>query len=962
MSDWKQNALTPKELCVSDMNYSAVDDLLGAIKHDEIKNIALAGPYGSGKSSILKTFIKKITDSDLSKDFNVLELSLGTLEIDDSLKENESVKEDKADNVEAEGTDDKTQSSQQSVTQANKNDKEELQIEYHERPRHTLSPEKKAQLNKDIECGILKQLIYRKKNENLPYSRFKKISHYSATTIRSIASYTIGYVLCIGYAFNISFLQIPFSYDAINNLSYEVRCVAFIILIAMSYDILMKFIKTWGGKQLQKISVAGNDIEIKDDCSVFNTYFEEILYFFQCTDYNVVIFEDLDRFNYPEIFIKLRELNYLLNKSEMVGRPVKFIYAVKDDIFKNYSRAKFFDYIATVIPVITAYNSKSVLKEELNKLEHEEIPEDKLESIAFHIDDMRLLKNIVNEFDQYMKKLNKNDVHLDPAKMLAMITVKNYHPHDFSELQFRKGKLYAALSPEARRKYIEFAINQIMHERIKNAENDLNIERAIADRKATDLRRKYMDVIKKKRGFLQYQKFKINNMQYDDEKIISDDRLFKELTQNKLQQYDLANEKSVTLPFEFSEIEKEIDPIYTYKDKCEQIYKETEKIKDEIKKIEEEKKKINTKSIKDLLEDYSIYKEKSFRKIGLSDMEEDFIRQELLDESYNEYISFQYSESGELSDSDRKLYISMTLDRPTYYGDIIEHTDSFVKRLPNKVFSYESVWNFHLVTYLFNNKDTYSDAFKTIIYSFVEKDSYDFFELFYARNESDTMEIYRECMNVDQDVMWRKALKKNEDAGNNNIKMWLRTFECDIDKITDEQRKYIKMHYDLIASIYDYFDDKHKDFFVNFIFEYNRLTDRNDEMLEKVVKRENYDANNYNMSLVVKKKHAYDDIAMLSNEYEMEYALKANAVNPTWHNLNVFSKMKDIETEDTIRYYIKDNIEQLLQDKSYMNEEYDDLFNSIQTNKRKYDTKTQNIIYRITNERQQVTRVKKQLS
>ena len=61
-------------------------------------------------------------------------------------------------------------------------------------------------------------------------------------------------------------------------------------------------------------------------------------------------------------------------------------------------------------------------------------------------------------------------------------------------------------------------------------------------------------------------------------------------------------------------------------------------------------------------------------------------------------------------------------------------------------------------------------------------------------------------------------------------------------------------------------------------------------------------------------------------------------------------------------YYIKDNIEQLLQDKSYMNEEYDDLFNSIQTNKRKYDTKTQNIIYRITNERQQVTRVKKQLS
>ena len=68
-------------------------------------------------------------------------------------------------------------------------------------------------------------------------------------------------------------------------------------------------------------------IEIEEENSIFNKHLDEILYFFQVTKYNVVIIEDLDRFGTSDIFLKLRELNQLINESKIVGRNVVFVYA-----------------------------------------------------------------------------------------------------------------------------------------------------------------------------------------------------------------------------------------------------------------------------------------------------------------------------------------------------------------------------------------------------------------------------------------------------------------------------------------------------------------------------------------------------------------------------------------------------------------------------------------------------------
>lgn len=137
---------------------------------------------------------------------------------------------------------------------------------------------------------------------------------------------------------------------------------------------------------LSKINLKDGEIELKaqeKETSIFNRHLDEIIYFFQSTEYNVVIIEDLDRFNTADIYLKLRELNQLINDSKEIGRHIVFIYAVKDDVFKDTQRAKFFDYISTVIPFINPSNSKDKLKEELRIRGYEDIPDDDLEEIAF---------------------------------------------------------------------------------------------------------------------------------------------------------------------------------------------------------------------------------------------------------------------------------------------------------------------------------------------------------------------------------------------------------------------------------------------------------------------------------------------------------------------------------------------------------------------------------------------------
>lgn len=136
-------------------------------------------------------------------------------------------------------------------------------------------------------------------------------------------------------------------------------------------------------------------------------------------------------------------------------------------MFKDVSRTKFFDYITTVIPVISPYNSKDILRAVLSEFGHSnEIKDKTIREVAFFIDDMRLLQNIANEYHQYRLRLSCNDNHkIDNNKLLAMIVYKNYYPHDFALLPKRGGEIYKAICPTKKNEYQDVAINKVLVKR-----------------------------------------------------------------------------------------------------------------------------------------------------------------------------------------------------------------------------------------------------------------------------------------------------------------------------------------------------------------------------------------------------------------------------------------------------------------------------------------------------------------
>jgi len=77
-------------------------------------------------------------------------------------------------------------------------------------------------------------------------------------------------------------------------------------------------------------------------------------------------------------------------------------------MFLDSERSKFFDYITTVIPTINPSNSKDKLKGELEAKGYKDIADIDLKEMGFFINDMRLLKNIVNEYQQYRERLSKD--------------------------------------------------------------------------------------------------------------------------------------------------------------------------------------------------------------------------------------------------------------------------------------------------------------------------------------------------------------------------------------------------------------------------------------------------------------------------------------------------------------------------------------------------------------------------
>ena len=364
--------------------------LKNAIAQPNVFNIALTGSYGAGKSSILKTFKAYYPE------YHYVNVSLASF-VEVNMSESDS-------------------------TPKSNEDSFEEQLEY----------------------SILQQLFYHVKATNIPESRFGRIERTSRKKRIFVVVCILLFVvanLCLFCQEQVTkYFLIPTEVLKSSFLFGLSICV-FILGICVILFQLILFIKKISIKNLS-LDKATLEFEEKKNVSIMNRYLDEILYLFQEKKSNVVIFEDIDRFENTHIFTKLRELNLILNQSEEIGRRIIFLYALKDDIFANAEeRTKFFDYIVPVIPFVNVSNSGDLFRRKIANLH---IPESEVRSsfitdISAFVNDMRVLTNVVNEFDLYRNLLDKK---LNKEKLLAMILYKNLYPTDFSLLHQNKGVVY----------------------------------------------------------------------------------------------------------------------------------------------------------------------------------------------------------------------------------------------------------------------------------------------------------------------------------------------------------------------------------------------------------------------------------------------------------------------------------------------------------------------------------------
>lgn len=629
---FKFERLTPKD----DIDLNIYENALDfALKDPAVRNIALSGAYSSGKSSVLESYKKKHNGDKLFRKIKFLHISLAHFETPDEINKEDFNNDTGNDTV------------SESI----------------------------------LEGKILNQLIHQIPAKRIPQTNFRVKKRTQTVKVILLTFLLISLILAALFICNYSswehyITELPD--DRFRRL-LEISISPYSKLVAGAGNVILFSILIYNLIRLQndrnilkKLSVQGNEIEIfeNSDDSFFDKYLNEVLYLFERVDADVIVFEDLDRFDVNRIFERLHEINTLVNSSKhRRGKksPLRFLYLIRDDIFISKDRTKFFDFIIPVIPVMDGSNSYNILLKCFSESGiQDSFDNGFLQGLSLYIDDMRLLKNIYNEFLIYYHRLNTTE--LDPNKMLAMITYKNIFPRDFADLQLNRGFVYCLF--DRKKEFIEKQ-SAIWKSRIDDIDKIIEEYKAECLNSETELR-----IVYDKKRPTDY--FGHSSSLSDEDQIEYDKRLKNLNDRNEGRIAELLSEK-------VSIEEKLLEAKFT------QLYKIIDN--------NNAKEVFGSSSTNEIGEknDYNEIKRSDY-----FDLLKYLIREGYIDETYADYMTFFYENSLHRDD---KIFLRSVTDRKAKeFTYKLQNPELVVKRLKPTDFDKEETLNFDLLSFLLSNK------------------------------------------------------------------------------------------------------------------------------------------------------------------------------------------------------------------------------------------------------------------
>jgi hypothetical protein len=345
----------------------------------------------------------------------------------------------------------------------------------------TFSEKQKGIDEENLEKNVINQLLFSEDPKKFPDSRIERIHVHSIWWILLIWAtlWTLG-----GLVFSLTPIASTFWNDGVWR-KRIILGITLIISLWLIYHIVHSSYKlSWNAKASLgpvELSGANNKGDIKQsDQNLFILYGDEIKYYFSRSKVKYLILEDMDRFNNVDIFQKLRELNNNINESQILhDKKVVFIYTLSDMVFQNEdeqknlyneygekralvneniaaeSKAKFFDYIISIMPFNNVNSSETIFRNEMKKYgslrgENFKISDNILLGISFYISDMREISCIVADMDTYLRRLSGVQIKVEERlkaepnfgdKLFAAMIYKNVYPEDFDNLLKEKSNL-----------------------------------------------------------------------------------------------------------------------------------------------------------------------------------------------------------------------------------------------------------------------------------------------------------------------------------------------------------------------------------------------------------------------------------------------------------------------------------------------------------------------------------------
>lgn len=472
--------------------FDAIENALGWTGEKAVRNIALTGSYGVGKSSILRQVATDPTRK-------VIQVSLSTL------------------GFEPEG----------SASKAAATPKQD-----HDEAANPLRETKTNQIQKEI----VKQLLYTQIPEKMPGSRYRRTSGFSPQR-EALFSLAAGVPVALsffllGWTAKIAALfTVPADWAIAANAGMVLASAAFVFAVRYATHNKIRIDSVSAGAATITLSSASD--------TYFDEYLDEIVYFFEVVNADIVIFEDIDRFEDAHIFETLRELNTILNAAKQLdGRVIRFLYAIKDSIFEELgtraaleasarpdapekpatdaatlevaraNRTKFFDLVIPVVPFVTHQSARELMAGELSDLTHS-VSDDLIDLVAQRVADMRLIKNIRNEFVIFQEQvIRKSSLELDDDHLFAIVLYKSTHLSDFERIKLGTSNL-DTLYRESRQMVQNHTARlnaevAVLRRRLRNV-ND----QSARSKKVGDAVEAYIDLV------LGHTGFSVNDVRYD---------------------------------------------------------------------------------------------------------------------------------------------------------------------------------------------------------------------------------------------------------------------------------------------------------------------------------------------------------------------------------------------------------------------------------------------------------------